>query len=539
MSTALKTTFATLAKSRNEAATEVLMRGLDSKEPVVFEGCLSALVARRSKPGHLAVLRRWHELTPRQLELLRPGRGRMGGALRAALMDNDQRLVNNAYEFALAFSEFDVLPTLVNIAEQKNFRKAEPALMLIGQLVSHLSHLMCGGRDAQERRDPNVIARAALESLERSVERYRTHKRDGIVEAFVSLAGPHSSLLMQMIDAPHHPCYGAVMHALTESESPGIVHLIGDLLHGGEVPASVLGVVSHREDEAFVNALLSLELETPSATLRKNLSRVQSFAFLERSDEILELEPKQQAAAMRLLTHSGVDQAHKLLTAETLLTDGALEGRLAACRLLAGTAGDQANKLVLQAVQDEHPEVQAAAARQLRDRHIPGAMSKLVELAKSEHPEVAAAAREGLTEFNFENFLLRYDGLDEGTRETAGKLAVEIDPEVETHLRRDLESPSRHARLRALEIVELLDLAPKVADALVERLTDNDHLVRSAAAEALRVCTGNDVRDALLASLGDRAVSVQRAAQASLAVLGVEAEIAGTQAIVETEEDLP
>lgn len=540
MSTALDLTIETLAGSRNEAATEVLVRGLESGDRRIFDACLAALVARRSKAGHLAVLERWHTLSPSQLELLRAGRGRMGAALRAAVVSNSAQLVKNGYEFALAFCEFDLLPTLVTIAEQKNYRKAEPAMALIEQLVGRLSHLTCGGRDAHERRDPHMIARTVLDALERSVERYRTHKRDGLIEAFVTLAGPKSPLLLRMIDSPHHPCYGAVMHALTASEAAGIVRLLTQLLSEIEVPASVLGVVSHRDDPAFVAAMLSLELEPPSSTLRRNLARVQSLPFLEPPHAIDELPEQQQAAAMRLLMLTGADPTHKLMAAENLLQRGAVAGRLAACRLLAGTAGDAANRLVMQAVEDEDPTVQAAAARQLRDRHIPGAMSKLVELAQSANSEVAAAAREGLQEFSFENYLLRYDALDNSERQSAGQLALQIDPEVLPRLRHELESASRRARLRALEIIEQLDVAARVADALVERLTDVDHLVRSAAAEALRHCTGDDVRDALLASLSDRSVSVQRAAQASLAEMGVEAEIAGPrpQAVIDAEEEL-
>ena len=536
MSKSLKLTLQTLTESRNEAATAALLRGLDSVERTVFEGCLSALVARRSKTGHLAVLRRWHTLSSSQLDLLRTGRGRMGAALREALLSTDGQLANNAYEFALAFSEFDVLPTLVNIAEQRDNRRAEPALMLITQLVKRLSHLLCGGRDAYERRDPKIVARTALEALERSVERYRNHRRNELVEAFVTLAGPTSPLLLHMIDAPHHPCYAAVMCALDDSENVGIVKLLAKLLETSEAPASIIGVVSHRTDAAFVNALLQLNADGANPMLRKNLTKIQSLAFLDPPHNIEELSAEQQAAAIRLFMYSGAEMDQKLAVAERLLSRGAVEGRLAACKLLTDAAGDHANRLILMAVADEDPQVQAAAASQLRDRHIPGAMSKLLALAESPHPEVAAAAREGLADFNFASYLLRYDTLDEASRLSAGQLAVRIDPEVVPQLRKELESPSRRARLRALEIIETLELAPQVADALVERLRDTEHLVRTAAAEALQHCDGADVRDALLASLDDRSMSVQRAAQSSLERLGVKAEIAGPQPVIEEEQ---
>jgi HEAT repeat protein len=76
-----------------------------------------------------------------------------------------------------------------------------------------------------------------------------------------------------------------------------------------------------------------------------------------------------------------------------------------------------------------------------------------------------------------------------------------------------------------------MGLAPLVADELVERLSDEDHVVRSAAADALQYCTAQHVRDALIAALVDRSVAVQMSARSSLQALGVaEADLAATAA---------
>ncbi|MBX3427494.1 MAG: HEAT repeat domain-containing protein [Pirellulales bacterium] len=521
----LELTFQTLANSRNEAATGVLLAALDSPVPAIVNGALHALMMRRSKAGHLGVLRRWHRLSSHQLDVLRAGRGRIGAALRDALVSDDPQLVKNACEFSLAFSEYDVLPTLVTIAEGSDSRRAEPALVLVEQLVSQLSRLLCGGRDAHERRDPEIIRRNVLESLERSLERYRRHRRDALVEAFVTLAGVNSPLLLLMIDSPHHPCYDSVTHALLHSENPGVLHLLLELLETTEAPATILGTVSRRTDAPFVRAMSSLPLEGAGATLKKNLGRIAALAFLEPPQHIDQLPEAQQAAAMRLMMFTAINTGEKLLAAEQLLKSGSPAGRLAACEAAAAATGDQANRLILMAAEDADPAVQAAAARRLHERRIPGAMQKLLEMIDSADPLVAAAAREGLAELNFENYLARYDNMDEESRRSCGEIALKVDLASVARLRVELDSPSRHVRLRAVEIIELLELAPQISDALVERLDDSEHLVRTAAAEALRRCTGVDVRNALIASLSDRSGAVQRAALASLESLGVEADL--------------
>jgi HEAT repeat protein len=67
-----------------------------------------------------------------------------------------------------------------------------------------------------------------------------------------------------------------------------------------------------------------------------------------------------------------------------------------------------------------------------------------------------------------------------------------------------------------------MEVLPQLADALIERLEDEDHLVRVAAADALQHCTADDVRKALLTALGDKSVAVQLAAKNSLQTLGIE-----------------
>ena len=185
---------------------------------------------------------------------------------------------------------------------------------------------------------------------------------------------------------------------------------------------------------------------------------------------------------------------------------------------LGAYAGDHTNHLILQAVYDSEPEVQAAAARQLHDRHIPGTMPLLNNLLQSRHEVVRAAAREALAEFSFENFLKNYDGLSEEARHTTGSLVQQVDEEYLTLLTAELEAKGVKRRLRAIEIARLLEVVPFVVTNLLELLEDEDHVVRAAAAEALQFWPVPEVQAALELVLHDRSVTVQNAARNSLAV---------------------
>ncbi|WP_428303799.1 HEAT repeat domain-containing protein [Lacipirellula sp.] len=519
----LQRTIDALAKSHNEAATPALIAALGTQSIEVFDGVVRALCARRSKVGHLAVLRYWEVLTPSQKLIVEKGRCRMGVALREALLDGDDKLFGAAYEFVEASGDYDLVPTLVMVAEQTCGERADAAVSLTLNLVDQLCRWLAAEREPVLGRDPETIRYCVLESLERSVERYRQHHRTELLEAFVVLAGPDSKLLRSILESPHHPCHQSIVKSLTASISPSMLRLLTTMYAYREAPPAVRNVVAKRTDQPFIDAFLAIPLDSKNALLQRNLIRTKGIACCEANPAILaQLTDEQQATAMRMLAASGTSEDHKLSLAEILMKHGPVEGRIAACEALRTINGQRANQLALQALQDEHGEVQAAAVRQLRERRIPGAMNKLLELVQSPIEAVSSAARDALWEFMFDNFVARFDLLDESARRDMGVRVALVDQTSVARLAAELANPARRHRLRAIEMAAAMGLLPKLADALIERLQDEDHMVRTAAADALQYCTADDVRNALLAAIGDSSVAVQMAARNSLRTLGAD-----------------
>jgi hypothetical protein len=518
--TPLQRTIDALAKSHNDAATPTLIAALSEDSGPIFDGAIAGLVSRRSKAGHLQVLNRRRVLSPAQRELVEKGRSRMGGALREALLEGDDQLFEAAWDFVDESGDFDLLPTLVMVAEQPSGARSRKAIELTLRLIEQLSDWIASDRLPAVGRDPETIRLCVLESLERTVERFREHQRPELIEAFVVLAGPHSEALVRIVETPHHPCFPSVVQSLSASASPGVIRLLLDMLTSKDAPQAVRNVIAKRTDGPFVAALLAVPIDPKNTILRRNLARLRGAACCEAVHDVCTtLEPLEQAAAMRLLAATGAGDDQKLALAEALLRQGALEARIAACAALQPISGQRANKLVLLALKDDDPSVQAAAARQLRVRRIPGMLAKLIELAESPHEEVRAAAREALSEFSFDNFAARFDILDEDARRLLGGRVARIDPTALDRLRQELASSVRRQRLRAIDMAGSMGLVQPLADALIERLDDDDHLVRAAAAEALQACQAADVRKALLAAIGDRSAAVQMAARNSLRAL--------------------
>ncbi len=519
VTSSLQITLDVLKSSRNESAVATLVAALDRPDGVVYEGALKALVARRSKAGHLAVLGKWHQLAPHQRELVEEGRGRMSGALRDAVLSDDPQLFANGCELAEQFTEFDLVPTLVTLAENQKSPHAKTATELVLRLVNQLSEMLHGPRDYNDRRDPQAMCRYVLESLERSVERFRQHKRRELVEAFVMLGGPTSGVFRTILDDLHHVCHTIVVNTLSTTESSGVLEVLLEFLQAENTPLTILNIISRRTDDAFVTRLLQLGKEEISPKVCKNLSRIRSFAWLKLKGQSLNhFDAEDQAPCVRLVAASGVKQDELLNLCEELFRTGTPAGRLACCEAVASLQGDRPNRLVIEAAQDNDPAVQASAVRQLRDHHVPNTMALLVKLLDSPHEIVQEASREALSEFSFESYLARYETLSDEVRISTGTLVCKVDLETVPRLLEELKSPSRKKRMRAIEIAEAMGLAPQISSGLLDRLEDEDHMVRAAAADVLQHCPGPSVKAALQQATTDRSVAVQCAAQSSLAV---------------------
>ncbi|NOY30362.1 MAG: hypothetical protein GXP28_09355 [Planctomycetes bacterium] len=518
MTAALETTFEVLSSSRNESVVPVLIGALDNNDGSVYEHAIRALVARRSKAGHLAVLSRWHLLSPQQRELLPEGRGRMSGALRDAVLSDEEQLFKNACELVEEFTEFDLVPTLVTLAENKKNEHAPAATELVVRLVNRLSEMTHGQRDKKDRRDPEAIRRYVLESLERSSERFRQHGRAELIEAFVILAGPSSSLLRKILDDPHHVCYGTVVNTLANSQSSGVIELLISFLKAANTSLGILNVISRRADEPWVERLLECTSAEMLPKVQKNLGRMSAFGWLPADGPGIDRFSEQdQARCVKLITHSGMKQEDVLAILERALIYGKPAGRGAACEALAPIAGDRPSQLVLRATRDSDPAVQAAATRQLRDRHLPGTMALLLKLIDSPHEIVRNASRESLSEFSFENFLTRFETLNDDARRSTGMVVQKVDPETIPSLLGEMENPSRRSRMRAIDMAEAMLLVPQASEGLLLLLEDEDHLVRAAAADALQGCQTPEVQEALLHATKDSSPAVQNSAKSSLA----------------------
>lgn len=512
----LNTTFEVLSTTENEAAVRVLVAALDSPHAQVRDGALDALLTRRNPAGHRELVRRLHTFDRQWMDRLREHAGRLGHALREAIVDSDPQAFSNGCRAAVWLGQYDLIPTLVGALEATSSPDTALASSTLLELVEQLVQELAAPGDPG-RRDPRLARDHVLTALESSLERFPKHRRREIVEAFLLLAPRENAVLKQVLQNPHHSAFLAVMDVLSKGRSPGIVGLLLSCLDDPQAPSAAISVIAKRSDPKFIRYLLRRIGRRDTPALAQNLKRIRTVGWLQSGPGALDgLDELAQQGAVRLAVASGIPRTAAFAVIEHLLLRGKPEGRRAAAAALADFQGAAANALAVRALDDPDPQVQAAIAGQLRQRGVRGILPRLVHMLESPHAAVRQAVREALSEFNFKRFLGAFDMLDDDVRRTTGALVRKIDPHTLPQLRAELESPARTRRLRGLAVARAIGAVGPLEPEVIAMLSDADHLVRAEAAAALAQSGTEAARRALRRAEGDRSPTVQQAASAGL-----------------------
>ena len=513
----LATTFELLTGTDNEAAVRVLIHALDCPDPAIQEGALVSLLTRRNPAGGREILNRMSQMKPQWKAIIRQHRGRMTGALRDAILGADLALCENGCQAAVLFREYDLIPTLLSALEDAAHPNGVLATKTLLELVESLYEELAGTRDPSDRRDPQMIRRYVVSSLEQSALRFSLHKRREVIECFLLLVSRDNVVLKQILQNPHHGAFLAVIDSLSKSARRGVIRLLLNFLDDPHAPSAALSVLANRSDAKFIHYLLRRIGREPSATVAQNLKRVESICWLHGGERLLDqLDDAGQHAIVRLVMTTDIPRPQAFATIEHLLLCGKPGGRREAARALAEFKGADANALAMRALGDPDPQVQANVVPQLRGRGIPGILPALLELVESPYEVVRKAARDSLTEFSFKRYLAAFEMLDEDVRRSTGLLVKKIDPLTLPQLKEEMKSPVRTRRIRGIAIARAVEAVEAVEDAIIELLADEDHMVRVEAAAALGQSATPLSRLALQQSLGDTSEVVREAAQRSL-----------------------
>ncbi len=365
------------------------MPALTHPSPPIRLGALRAVLERACLPGQKWAVENLHTFGESGRTIVRDYRGTMTFALRDAVLAADHQTCKNGCDLTLEFREYELFPALINASEDEtNANRALTAHTLL-QLAEHLYDELAAPRNPNARRNPQKVRDNVVAALELSIQRFHRHRVPAVLEAFLMLASRDNPTLKANPCRPAEcqlPAVGRHAHA----QPPRRHHPSGaELPRRSPGASAAMTLLAYRHDAPFIDALLRKVGTEPAPVIATNLRRLENISWLQSEELLLtHLDDAAQRIAVEIAVRSGVNRRAVFKLLEMVLDRGKPTGRCAAAEALSQFNGAEANSLAIRALLDPDPQVQAHILPQLRNRGIPGAVSKLIELLDSPHAVV-------------------------------------------------------------------------------------------------------------------------------------------------------
>lgn len=517
MKSGLKKTFQFLKKTENEAAVEVLIQSLDSKFDAVRAESLRTLLERRSPAGHQAVFGRLPKFDESDREIIAERADRMAKVVSEALKTADKATCLNAFKAILTFRLYGVLPALTAVLKTPESPLFKPATRIIEELTDAFYVELSGQDRPEKHRDYDTLRKRLTGTLEEAVGCYSVHESQEVLEAFLMLAKPQNVVLRRILQTPDESVHAPLVEILKTSQRGGVLRLLLSFLEDPQMPNVARTVLTTREDVKFLENLTQHVGTKPKRGVLESLTTFKNIAWARPEAPVFEeLDDACQESLVTILTHSAVPRPEVLETLGHFLLHGKPGGRRAAARAMGSYRDPKATEFVRAALTDDDPEVLAAILPQLRTRKVPDALSLLIRMVDSPHEEVRMALGQAMPEFTFRQFMTNFDTMAEELLPTTGHLVRKIDLKAKAELMTELSGLSPVRRRKAVQAAAAMGMVRTMEQAVIARLSDDDHMVRIAAAKALAECDTMPSWEALRDAMLDRSVIVQEAAEASL-----------------------
>lgn len=517
MKSGLQKTFQFLKKTENEAAVELLIQGLDSKLDAIRAESLRTLLERRSPAGHRAVFARLPKLDESDRSIIAERPDRMAKVVSEALKTADKKTCLNAFKAILTFRLYAVLPALTAVLKTPDSPLFKPATQIIAELTEAFYQELSGKDRPEKHRDYDTLRKRMSGTLEEAVGSYSIHQSQEVLEAFLMLAKPQSVVLRRILQTPDETVHAPLVEIMKTSQRGGVLRLLLSFLEDPQMPNVARNILTTRKDVKFLQNLTTHIGTKPVRGVLESLTTFKTFAWAKPDEPVFDqLDDACQESLVTILVHSGVKRSEVLETLGHLLLHGKPGGRRAAAKAIEPFRQPEATELVRAALNDEDPEVLAALLPQLRPRKVPDALSLMIRMVDCPHQEVRASLGKAMPEFTFRQFMANFDSMPEALLPTTGHLVQKIDLKAKAELLAELDGLSPVRRRRAVQAAGAMGMVRIVEKAVIARLSDDDHMVRIAAAKALAECDTMPSWEALRDAMLDKSVIVQEAAEASL-----------------------
>lgn len=493
----IELTYHTLARTRNEAAIDVLRLALLDEDRLTRRCALQALLGRSEHRCRYLVLAHWQQLQADEVERIRKQRNWLEPAISERLRA-DGPDVGIAVAAARQLELVSAIPAIVNVAESSSRESIrDEATEAVLAMTEPL------GQDARMDRDRPTLRGPAVHRLAESVSRFAEHGNARLLDAFLGVVTWGDSELRNRLH-PESTASETLLLRMATSEISQVLELLVGFIRRRNLPDEIVRILAERKDGQFRAALLRTIGSEPCETVLRNLKRIGMPACCHDGEPLLQqLQPGGRAALAHLAVATHTDPARAMH-----LVCGVIER--------GGTACEQAAASALGRCEVPDIELWMRAAGILADgdperirRHENAALlQRLIRLLEHANPAVVRSARRILMPLHAEQVLARFDSLRARSRRRLGRVVQMVDPTAVERVREKLRHPVLAQRLEAIAAADALAAVDRLADAFKPIARADHQEARRRAALVLADAEGEETLSILreMAELPDSTV---------------------------------
>lgn len=351
-----------------------------------------------------------------------------------------------------------------------------------------------------------------IAALATAVNSYESHYRAEVLEAAMWFADELEDKLFHHATVKRGKLSHAMLDIFTGSPSPHFAPFVYVALSYPEFRRRIVATFADCRDPEFFAQIIRHHWLARDPTIKKNLLAIHSIPWLENGMEAaFALPPDAAALAPAWLIHLGIPSNQKVaLLLNFLLIDNPAANRAAAWALT--KIDTPAATLALQSALDHQDHgVRRPAEREVAFRS--RRENLIVRRPRKDRPDewTALLDRAGLSE-EFDDLWHHFERLNPVQAKTAGRHAVSFVPGFVTHLQLKLRSSQMAERLRALRLLQMLNVAEKFKNDVFSVANDQSVEIRGATMMILGLIADTTSRRILERALNDEEPSVQEAA---------------------------
>jgi len=500
-----------LVQTRNEAADDVLLEGLRRGSEAELPALLAAILQRNTLHGMRGVIGLYDSLSEPLRRTILANIRQFHHALRECGRSEDTalrvaaiRLIALGYQGKLAY----VLSENLRNEQPEVAKAAMEAMVSLARWVATQTRWLGRGEwhGSKSNKEPGgspvpaeVLAtynelQAQRPEIETAVVRAIDLSRGGygteLLHAALLLCDWAGSKTLEILQTAKHGGQTAMVRRL--EQPPASEHVEAFLLAASHSQLrSHFGVVfAHIADPAVLDAILRRTYWLKDIQLQLCMHQVTRGAWWGESELLEDAARRDSEQAAKIgdwLVSSGAHDVIQDDRMERLKTRGeeCFSARLRLFRLAAQRRRGTSVQFLKGFLGDRDERLVRMAARELLRRRPPEYEGVLLQRLATASPGVARVISRSLGHVGFEQFWDRFDDLDKVTRQHAGRALLKILPASSSRLAKRLASGPVEQRLKAIQMVQDLNLVRELRGVLSALTQHANPKVRSKAVSAL------------------------------------------------------